>query len=445
MLKSLDPSGPRNRGLSHRSNGRRGPRTNLKAVLCGALLIFASAHAEMHRIDSPGGGTIKVGTLDGQPTPQQAMGTMLQRIGQSLGNRPQLGRGMRDASGHTLAVFFNVQTKNSPGKTVSGLLIVAAAPGQETSVAVMTDEASRFATTLPAMLQQVHAQAASTAGNAGVANASAAPSGQAAPLQAFRFPDGSGVMGLPAGWKVLEVSKGAIHATGPDRSWLIFGASLPVVDPRVPGSRAFSAGASIVPFSTQPIPTYTSVVTQVEQKQHKQPPTIHITKVQPGPDNQEGTSWILFGDYDQHDGHGPMTLRAQVRWGRPSPQGVYMFTLYEIAGPPASAAAQDATVMAIFKSYNPNSQTITNQYLAEGQRSQQIAHAFVAQEQQRQDASQRNTQAISNILLDKSVVRDTEYNAHGTFDNDLSSALVKSNPDRFQVVPQSEFVKGIDY
>ena len=63
----------------------------------------------------------------------------------------------------------------------------------------------------------------------------------------------------------------------------------------------------------------------------------------------------------------------------------------------------------------------------------------------RQDAQDRQFQAFDNNLLDRTVIRDTDLNGHGTVSNDLADALVEANPNRFQEVPPSEYVKGIDY
>jgi hypothetical protein len=46
---------------------------------------------------------------------------------------------------------------------------------------------------------------------------------------------------------------------------------------------------------------------------------------------------------------------------------------------------------------------------------------------------------------DRTVIRDTDLNAHGTVSNDLADALVDANPNRFKEVSPSEYVKGIDY
>jgi hypothetical protein len=62
-----------------------------------------------------------------------------------------------------------------------------------------------------------------------------------------------------------------------------------------------------------------------------------------------------------------------------------------------------------------------------------------------QDIQDRQFQAFDNNLLDRTVIRDTDLNGDGTVSNDLAQALIESNPDRFQEVPPSEYVQGIDY
>ena len=57
----------------------------------------------------------------------------------------------------------------------------------------------------------------------------------------------------------------------------------------------------------------------------------------------------------------------------------------------------------------------------------------------------RASQGFSNYILDKSVILDTQNNAHGTAWNDEAAALVKSDPNRFQYVDTPGYWKGIDY
>jgi hypothetical protein len=67
-----------------------------------------------------------------------------------------------------------------------------------------------------------------------------------------------------------------------------------------------------------------------------------------------------------------------------------------------------------------------------------------------QDAQARNNEGFSNYLLDQTVIQDNNmYNngtvGHGTVWNSTADALVKANPNRFEIVDTPNFWKGIDY
>jgi hypothetical protein len=65
--------------------------------------------------------------------------------------------------------------------------------------------------------------------------------------------------------------------------------------------------------------------------------------------------------------------------------------------------------------------------------------------QRQEDAKDRQFAAFDNGLLNNTVVFDKDLNGHGTVSNDLADALVQADPNRFQEVTASDYVKGIDY
>jgi hypothetical protein len=70
--------------------------------------------------------------------------------------------------------------------------------------------------------------------------------------------------------------------------------------------------------------------------------------------------------------------------------------------------------------------------------------------EQREDAISRNGQGFSNYLLDQTVVQDNNmYNngtvGHGTVWNSTAEALVKADPNRFEMVQTPDYWKGVDY
>ena len=51
----------------------------------------------------------------------------------------------------------------------------------------------------------------------------------------------------------------------------------------------------------------------------------------------------------------------------------------------------------------------------------------------------------SDYLRGTTVIHDTELNGHGRVSDDVADALVHADPNRFEVVPPSQYVQGIDY
>jgi len=50
-----------------------------------------------------------------------------------------------------------------------------------------------------------------------------------------------------------------------------------------------------------------------------------------------------------------------------------------------------------------------------------------------------------DYILDRSVIRDTDETFHATTGNNLADALVKSNPNKLEYVPNQELIRGVDY
>jgi hypothetical protein len=69
---------------------------------------------------------------------------------------------------------------------------------------------------------------------------------------------------------------------------------------------------------------------------------------------------------------------------------------------------------------------------------------------QGEDNISRNGQGFSNYLLDQTVIQDNNMYGngtigHGTAWNSTADALVKSNPNRYEIVDTPNFWKGVDY
>jgi endo-beta-N-acetylglucosaminidase D len=107
-------------------------------------------------------------------------------------------------------------------------------------------------------------------------------------------------------------------------------------------------------------------------------------------------------------------------------------------------------LMAMTQQQIAYSQQRTNNTLARAQ-AEGIAHDQQnARWEQGEDMQSRQVQGFSNYILDQTVVQDNNmYNngtiGHGTAWNSTADALVKADPNRFEIVDTPNYWRGIDY
>lgn len=285
----------------------------------------------------------------------------------------------------------------------------------------------------------------------GVASAPPAATKPAQKLTPYIFPDGSGSMGLPPGWTVISAQLGDVLAQGPQGEKLRFGLVIPVIDPTSPQAgvlmpRGVAPGNFIVvPYSADAATLFTQGSAQIAQKQGRQAPTITIQSTRNLPANFGGKNFAVYGLVDAHDGRGAQAMVTQMIVTPPQVLGAYQMTVYEITAPPQVMANDSSTITAIYTNYNLNTQFVTaavNAQIAQSEiQEQQILDAARRQS----DQTEKSTAAFSNILLDQTVIRNTETGEHFTVSNQRADWLTRHNPYLFEEVPGSEYIKGVDY
>jgi len=413
-------------------------------------------------INNPGGGRVYLGALAGQPTPEDAMGKVMQRVTSLCGDRPQLGKLDKNTTGEILAGFFTVTGKNLDGKPMEGLAVVYAPKTGSAGGAVLLDDADRFPTTVNSMFaslkQALGAPPASSSAAQSSAGGSAASApapvkvGPPQPLQRAVFPDGTGSIGLPAGWQMQNAQKGDVTAVGPHGEHLRFGWTIAVIDPTNPQSRALmgnSRGAApgnfvAIPHSADPATAFKAAFTQLAQKARKQPPVIDIAKVQDIP-LQGGANEFMFGDIDFNDGQGKQYLVVQMVNTQVLAMGSWQMTLYVMYGPQQVMGQEAGTIAEIYPNYSRNTQMVNAIVNQQIQQSIAVTNQALNMVAQYTDSSDRMTAGMSNMLRDQTVVVDTQTGGHATTSDGLAGALINVNPSRFQSVSPSGYIPGIDY
>jgi hypothetical protein len=451
--------------------------------LCLITLLFAypiaaatQSNSAVTVINNPGGGTIAYAQMPQQHTLQGALGKVLQYAHSRFGARPQISHVMRGADGNSLAVTFTVKSTSQGNQDIAALALVAVSPSGPAIGALLSDQADRFRTTVGPMLTRLQSGAglsptggssaavASTAsvssspaaaapkasaGSGTAVNAGPATKGATAPAAALHqtpFPDGSGSIGLPDGWKLTGAHAGEVTAQGPAPAGLHFDWQISALDPNDPRSQNLRRGVGaasyvIIPYGTDGADTFKSAVTQFLQKQHKAVPTIEI--VDSKPLSAQETS--VVANVGAVDGQSPTRALVDIGIGPKNTLGGYLITVYMVSFPQQLAAQNAATVTAIFQSYKVNTGVAVAQKQADSRATNEFVQSTVSGMNRRQDAQDRQFQAFDNNLLDRTVIRDSDLNGHGTVSNDLADALVEANPNRFQEVPPSQYVQGIDY
>ena len=443
-----------------------------RVTLCiAATAAVAFSQSGLKTIDNPKGGKIVYGKVDGQSSEAGAMGAVLHSLHQQYGDRPQVGRPFLVRGTNSVAAFFTLVKKNQGGAKVAGMLIATKA-SDHVEAALLTDDAARFGSTINPMLTQLF-KVWHPGGNGGAPPA--ASGGSSAALQPYTLPDRSASVSLPQGWKVLPSSGGGtIMAEGPSGEAVALGYPYLASDTNNPAVRQTMATlqrgglrntayakALYYPYGQDLGKTFVDLVQMSRQRQGQGPVTIKIASETPMPGAVRCSH--LLGQIDPKDGKGVREMNTVFCTAPPGRFGSYMNLAYHTAVPLASADRERATMGAILASFSVNNAVVQQQanaiaapaiaqIHAIGQRAaQQAASAHAAEDahnasvEKMWDERDKTNQGFSNYLLEQTVIQDNEKGTHSTEWNATADAMVKSDPKRYEYVPNANFWKGVDY
>jgi len=270
-------------------------------------------------------------------------------------------------------------------------------------------------------------------------------------LTPYIFPDGSGSMGLPQGWTVVQAQLGDVIARGPDGEKLRFGLVIPAIDPTSPQAGVLMVGGVApanfiaVPYGADAATLFTQGSEQIAQKLRLPTPTITIQSTRNLPVKFGGKNFAVYGLVDAHDGRGAQAMLTQMIVTPLQALGAYQVTVFEITAPPQVMANDTATITAIYTNYNRNTQFVMAAVNDQTEQSEMHEQQFLDAARQQSDQSEKSTAAFSNYLLDQTVIRNTQTGDHFTVSNQRADWLTRHNPNLFEEVPESDYIKGTDY
>ena len=408
-------------------------------------------------VETPGGGQYIYGPLPGSGSMAEAIVYMLRQVHTYVGDRPEVGKFFQSRDGATVSAFFTAIARTSGDRPITGLLIVSRTAAGSASAGVILDERARFGASEPTMMKSLLAvwQPAGSSSSSGGAAAGAIPQARSpsahqhgsAQLVQSTGGDRSAAIGLPDGWKVTSVAGGTLTAAGPNGEMVFLGMLY----------QGFTMGPNL-------FENFVNISSQFRRQKGLQPGTYTVTHRT----NVPGNAIQVMFTVDLHDGIG--LRRGSVRLGLWGPRAM------SVDGsniPERFADEENETLLAVIRSYQQNESMMAQ--MREGAANRVQADAARASAQSaalnaRREASNaafdqhmgnlnaqssafnnhlddidRSSKMNQDYILDRSVVRDNENAARGTVSNSYADSLVGGNPDRFQIVPNQDLIKGKDY
>lgn len=438
-------------------------------LIVPALVLAAlPAQAGLKTLQSPQGGIIVYGQVEGARSQAGAMGSVLRSVHTQCGERPKVGQPFQVRGTRSVAVFFTVTKRTQGGKAVAGMVIAAeGAPGQ-IEAALVTDDATRFGKTVNPMLTQLFG----VWNPAGEAAPAPAARGRIPPMHTVTLRDRSASLAMPEGWQLDPKSGGgSAMITGPQGQMAYFNQARTAVDLTDPGTRRLArsgirphtSGMIVCPFNVDPVKAFPERFHQFYRLSglSLNSGNCRFERVDPVP-SPRGQSCVHATGKIDPDGKGMREMNVVLSTGEYA-SGTYSVIIFITLCPVALADRERATMAALFGSYQVNQAVVSRQasaiaapglarIRAIGEAAKAASDASNASNERQnrawranQDSRDRSSAGFHNYLLDQTVIQDSHNNAHGTAWNSTADALVRANPERYQVVQTPNFWKGIDY
>jgi hypothetical protein len=441
------------------------------------------------------GGQISFGTVPGATTQAQAMSRMLINIQKTCGEKPQIGRVFQFKGTDTVGVFFSVTDHTKGNKKLAGMVLSALSGPRQVDAAQLSNDAQRIGKSVNPMLQQLfdawhpggQAAASPSAFNdqpasGGSAHPASGHNASAARLHRVSTSDNAASIGIPDDWRLdTQSGGGAVRVFGPKGEMILVNGHMNAIDPtnpRLPSfmrSQAQNPSTFVYPYRGNLMKNLPNMLQAWGRASGNPPSQVQVDTSKPV---EAGPGQECVQSEGSMNLKGNKTHFNAKMCANTSQDGSYIVWL-DLGLLPADLLDQEhQTMAAIYNSVNLNQQVIGQQTQAGLDRIHQIGAQAAADRATRnaaydaqhagywaqqnnndvqhsnwsagQDATARNNQGFSNYLLDQTVVQGNDIDGsgavgHATVWNSTADALVKYDPNRFEIVDTPNYWQGTDY
>ncbi len=450
-------------------------------ILHGAFLLLAAPGglAAPIAVDGPEGGTIVSSPLSGAASGPGAFKDGLHALRGYFDEAPAWLGAVRSKDGNVTIAAFRAVRRGAP---VGGLAIAAYDPAGHSRFAVVFDDPARLARSLPPMLNRLKEMTQETleqarpaqAGTRGPDFAAFEAAAAHVALRRIAFPDGTATIGIADGFTPAVMSGGRFGASAADGAYANFYTPVPLLDPRSAlyqqesrmsgGNPPQIPGQTVIAYDPDPVAVWKQVLRERAEERGEGDPSPQMLRVKPLPNDATGFLGRMVA--------GTMTLHGEpyVFSGTllvsppPRSDGSWLLQITMRGAPAAHAAADMPALIAMQRSEKIDMNAVRDQtmrniaainaecsrWLAANKAAGDDARNRVFQTsmhnaQVAQDNIDRSTAGFIHYINDEAVVQHDPTGARGTISASLATALQKSDPQHFTIVPVSQYIKGSEY
>jgi hypothetical protein len=438
------------------------------------------AQTSLQGINNPDGSRIVYGPMEGATTPSAAMGMVLRNVHNNCRERPQVGKVFKVRGTNSDAIFLTVVNHAMGNRQRAGLLIAAPTGSNQVEIGFVMDDADRFGSSMNPMLEQLFGVWQPGGGGPGGGATGGRPA-PPEPLHQVWNQDHSAMIAIPNGW-VVQGNGGTTFARESNYNAMI---NLNLVrgatanpNYRPYGGMTTGMGVKMAyPANVDPVRGFPGLIKEF-YRVNNQRVDYRIASVEPmaGPPGQRCVHAIGYGLLLGANQPPPPNVGEKDYWEMeflacttpPNRMGDYTVTISTYEIDPRFVDRYRATMAAILQSYQVNQAVVNQEANAIAAPAIDAIHRIgaeatarmrandIANDQQhadyhaRQDANDRSNQGFHNYILDQTVVQDNNIYGngtigHGTVWNSQADALVKANPNRFEIVNTPNYWQGVDY
>jgi len=446
----------------------------------GICAHFAHAQTSLQGINNPDGSRIVYGPVEGATSPAAAMGIILRNVHNTCGERPQVGKVFKVRGTNSDAVFLTVVNHAMGNRQRAGELIAAPTGPNQVEIGFVMDDAERFGSSMNPMLKQLFG-VWQPGGGGPAGGATGGRPAPPEPLQQVWNQDHSANVAIPADWKV-QGNGGTTLVLEPYYNAMI---NLNLVrgataNPRYRpyGGMTTGMGVKMVyPANFDPVRGFPGFIKEFYRVGNQRIDFRMATAEQmAGPPGQRCVHAIGHGLLLGATQPPPPNLQEKDYWEMeflacttaPNQMGDYTVTISTYEIDPRFVDRYRATMAQILQSYQVDQAVVNREANAIAAPAIDAIHRIgaeatarmkandIANDQQhadyhaRQDANDRSNQGFHNYILDQTVVQDNNMYGngtigHGTVWNSTADAMVKANPNRFEIVNTPNYWQGVDY